>query len=119
GALLTAGIALVGCGPSADATADAGAKAEGAAESGEWPDPFVVAVIPSEDRTELEPSDSVQLTKLSEDLGLNIEYHMASSYAATIEAQRSGKAHMAQYGPFSYVLAKDGGVDLVPLVTTA
>lgn len=89
-----------------------GASAASSPSEGGRPETLVVAVIPSEDRTELEPSDSVPLQVLGRELGMEIEYHLATSYAATIEAQRSGQAHLAQYGPFSYVLAHDSGVDL-------
>ena len=72
----------------------------------------MVAVIPSEERMELDPDDDVALAAAAEELGLNIEYHQANSYSAVIEAQRAGQAHMARYGPFSYVPAADSGVDL-------
>jgi phosphonate transport system substrate-binding protein len=117
-AALLAALGLTGCGSSADTTPDP-AAAGTSAETTEWPDPFVVAIIPSEDRTELVPDDSLMLRMLEEELGLHIEYYTATSYAATIEAQRAGKAQMAEYGPFSYVIAKDSGVDLVPLATPA
>jgi phosphonate transport system substrate-binding protein len=122
GTAMVSTVALLGCGASATTSPDEPSEqADDAADAAgtEWPDPFVVAIIPSQERTELDPSDSVAMTTLEEELGLNIEYHLATSYAATIEAQRSGQAHMAQYGPFSYVLAHDSGVDLVPLVTAA
>lgn len=89
-----------------------GASAASDTSEGEIPDPLVMAVIPSEDRTELDPDDSVALQVLQRELGVEVEYHHATSYAATIEAQRSGQAHLARYGPFSYVLAHDSGVDL-------
>lgn len=122
GLALASAFTLAACSstPSASSTDPEGGDTSGETQaSNDWPDPFVMAIIPSEDRTELEPSDSILLSYLMEEYGLNIEYHLATSYAATIEAQRAGKAHMAQYGPFSYVLAKDSGVDLVPFVTTA
>jgi phosphonate transport system substrate-binding protein len=104
-------LALAGCGGEAAADSSAG--------SSEWPDPFVVAVIPSEDRTELDPADSPVMQILQDELGVEIEYHTATSYAATIEAQRSGQAHMAYYGPFSYVLAADSGAGVEPVAAAA
>lgn len=112
GAVALGLVALAGCGSSA-------ADATTGADDSAWPDPFIVATIPSEDKTDLDPSDSAAMTLLEDELGLNIEYHVAQSYAATIEAQRAGRAHMAEYGPFSYVLAADSGVDLQPIATYA
>lgn len=103
-------LALAGCG--GEAAADSNA-------SGDWPDPFVVAVIPSEDQTELDPADSPVMQILQDELGVDIEYHTATSYAATIEAQRSGQAHMAYYGPFSYVLAADSDAGVEPVAAKA
>ena len=117
GLALTGMLAFSGC-TSTDTSAE-NIQPDASSASSEWPDPFVFAIIPQEDNTDLVPQESVQLAYLIEELGLNVEYHLATSYAATIEAQRSGKAHMATYGPFSYVLAKDSGVDLVPFVTKA
>ncbi|SEE82544.1 phosphate/phosphite/phosphonate ABC transporter substrate-binding protein [Ruania alba] len=101
--LAASSLTLAACTSAADA---------GTSESGEMPETLIVAVIPSEDRTELDPNDSLPLRILERELDIEVEYHLATSYAATIEAQRSGQAHMAQYGPFSYVLAHDSGVDL-------
>lgn len=105
---LTAALGLSACGGSSEAT-----NADG------WPDPFVVAVIPSEDQMDLDPSKSPTIKRLAEEFDLNVEFHTATSYSAVIEAQRAGKAHMAEYGPFSYMLAKDSGVEIEPLVAPA
>lgn len=113
-------LTLSACGSSSSsADSGSGSEAGGASASAEWPDPFIVAVIPSEDQTELDPEDSVAMQVLEDELGLNIEYHLATSYAATIEAQRSGQAHMASYGPFSYVLAADSGAGVEPIAASA
>lgn len=68
---------------------------------------------------DLDPTDEFMLDAIADEFDLEIDVHEATSYSAVIEAQRAGKAHMAQYGPFSYVLAKDSGVDVHPLVTVA
>lgn len=116
-AFTVSALVLTGCGGTG--AADETDPTSGAVAHEDWPDPFVVAVIPSEERMELDPDDDVALAAAAEELGLNIEYHQANSYSAVIEAQRAGQAHMARYGPFSYVLAADSGVDLHPFVTTA
>lgn len=109
-------LALAGCGSSAASSDEDGA---GAPVSAEWPDPFIVAKVPTEDQTDLDPSDDPTMRVLQDELGLNIEFHLATSYAATIEAQRSGQVHLAEYGPFSYVLAADSGVQMEPFASKA
>lgn len=106
GSLILASAVLTGCGPSATAAP------EGAATTTEAPETLVISKIPSEDQTSLDVEESVVVEILERELGIPVEFHAATSYAATIEAQRSGKAHIAQYGPFSYILAADSGVPL-------
>ncbi|MGL3149232.1 phosphate/phosphite/phosphonate ABC transporter substrate-binding protein [Microbacterium sp. A82] len=106
GALVLATTLLTGCGPSA-----AGDEAT-PAEDGAWPEKIVISQIPTEDQTELDIESSLAFEILERELGIPIEFHMATSYAATIEAQRAGKVDIARYGAFSYVLAKDSGVNI-------
>lgn len=103
-AVLLATAALTGCGSSAagDSTSTS--------SDGAMPDKLVISKIPSEDETALDIEDSVTFKVLERELGIPVEFHAATSYAATIEAQRAGKVQVANYGPFSYVLAADSGV---------
>lgn len=107
GALLLASTLLTGCGPSA-----AGDDAASATDEETMPEALIISEIPSEDQMELDVESSVLFEVLERELGIPVEFHAATSYAATIEAQRAGKVHIAKYGPFSYVLAKDSGVDI-------
>lgn len=106
GALLLVTTLLAGCGPSAAGDDSA------AAEDGAMPDKIVISSIPSEDQTALDVESSVTFTVLERELGIPVEFHAATSYAATIEAQRADKVQIAGYGPFSYVLAADSGVEV-------
>ncbi|NLG55932.1 MAG: phosphate/phosphite/phosphonate ABC transporter substrate-binding protein, partial [Rhodococcus sp.] len=56
---------------------------------------------------------------IEDETGLKVEFQNATDYAAVIEAQRAGKADIAAYGPFSYVTAKDTGVDTIAIATAA
>lgn len=106
GGLLLTSALLAGCGASADADSDQSADAQG------MPEALVISEIPTEDQMNLDVENSVIFQVLERELGIPVEFHAATSYAATIEAQRAGKVHIAKYGPFSYVLAKDSGVEV-------
>jgi phosphonate transport system substrate-binding protein len=84
----------------------------GADGSGET---LTFAAIPAESSASLE-SDYSTITKLIEqETGVDVEFQNASDYAAVIEGQRAGQIDMASYGPFSYVIAKDSGVNIEPV----
>ncbi|RBO90386.1 phosphonate transport system substrate-binding protein [Nocardia puris] len=55
------------------------------------------------------------IAMLEQETGREIIFQNATDYAAVIEGQRAGKIHFAQYGPFSYVLAKNSGVETTPI----
>ncbi len=104
---------------SAEATAEETASEETTAESSEdmgskadWPETIVVAAVPSEESSSLQQSYEPLLETLREQLGVEVEFFQATDYAGIIEAQNSGKVDLAQYGPFSYVLAKTRGADI-------
>lgn len=99
-AALAAVIGLAACGT--------GNAADGA--SAKDPDTLVIASIPGEEQTNLDERYAKIAEVLEKDTGKKVDFFQATSYAAVIEAQRAGKAQIAQYGPFSYILAKDGGV---------
>lgn len=94
-ALLTASVPLLtGCG-----SADADSKT------------LTFAAVPAESSSSLE-SDYSNITKLLEkETGTTVKFQNASDYAAVIEGQRAGQIDVAAYGPFSYVIAKQSGVN--------
>jgi phosphonate transport system substrate-binding protein len=84
----------------------------GSADAGET---LTFAAIPAESSSSLE-SDYSNITALIEqETGVNVEFQNASDYAAVIEGQRAGQIDMASYGPFSYVIAKDSGMNIEPV----
>ncbi|QUH05031.1 phosphate/phosphite/phosphonate ABC transporter substrate-binding protein [Saccharopolyspora erythraea] len=91
-------LTLTACGPSAADQSAAGG------------DEIVFASIPSEESTSLQASYQPVLDMLAAETGKTVRFQQATDYAAVIEGQRAGKIDIAQYGPFSYVLAKNKGV---------
>nr|WP_311200745.1 phosphate/phosphite/phosphonate ABC transporter substrate-binding protein [Corynebacterium sp. p3-SID1145] len=72
------------------------------------------AAVPAESSDSL-MADYEALTKLIEkETGRDVEFQNASDYAAVIEGMRAGQIDVASFGPFSYVIAKDTGVELEP-----
>lgn len=111
-ALATAGLlALAGCsGASAGAEQDADA-----AGNSEWPTSITFAQIPSESATGIAEDNADILALLEQELGIEIKLQEVTSYAAVIEALRAGQVQIAGMGPFSYVVAQDGGAGVIPL----
>ncbi|MDT7664149.1 MAG: phosphonate transport system substrate-binding protein [Pseudonocardiales bacterium] len=98
-------LALAACGQSA-APQSAGARN---------PDVLVFAAVPSENAQTLQQAYQPLITLLAKETGKKIQFQPATDYAAVIEAQRSGKVDIAQYGPLSYVLARNTGVKASPI----
>lgn len=77
-----------------------------------WPETLVVGAVPSEESQSLIESYSLLIEELEEELGIPVEFTQATDYAGVIEGQVAERVHLAQYGPFSYVLAGFRGADL-------
>lgn len=100
--------ALSACGASA---ADGSKDSAG---GGRNPDQLVFAAIPTEDSTTLEQSFEGVINMLEKETGKKVVFQKATDYAAIIEGQRTKKIDIAVYGPFTYVLAKNSGLDIEP-----
>ncbi|TCP53617.1 phosphonate transport system substrate-binding protein [Tamaricihabitans halophyticus] len=103
----TAALMLAGCGQSA--------ANDSADQESRNPDQLVFAAVPSEESTSLQQSYQSVIDMLEEETGKKITFQHATDYAAIIEGQRTGKVDIAQYGPFSYVLARSSGVGTTPV----
>lgn len=99
-----AALTLASCGDSA-------ADSDAAGDS----DELVFAAVPSEESTSLQEAYDPVIALLAKETGKKITFQKATDYAAIIEGQRAGKIHIAQYGPFSYVLARNSGVKTTPV----
>lgn len=112
-ALAAAGLlALAGC---SGAPAGAGTDDAGKAAGKDWPTTLTFAQIPSESATGIAEDNAAILDMLEKELGVKVELQEVTSYAAVIEALRAGQVQIAGLGPFSYVVAKDGGAGVIPL----
>jgi phosphonate transport system substrate-binding protein len=88
---------------------------EAAAADSDWPDKLVFAAVPSAEEGSLQESYAPILQVLSEDLGVEIEFFLASDYAGVVEGMISGNIDIAQFGPFAYVIAVGNGADIEPI----
>ncbi|MEL4357094.1 MULTISPECIES: phosphate/phosphite/phosphonate ABC transporter substrate-binding protein [unclassified Luteococcus] len=79
-------------------------------------DTLVFAAVPAETSTSLKSTFEPLVKLLEKETGNKVEFQDATDYAAVIEGQRAGKIDIASYGPFSYKIAKDGGVPITPAV---
>ena len=103
--LLSAAV-LTGC---TSASGDAGSEKE----------KLVFAAVPSESSQSLESAFEPIGEVLEEATGREVEFQTATDYASVIEGQRAGQIDLAAYGPLSYVMAKDSGIDLQPAASPA
>ncbi len=71
---------------------------------------LVLAVIPAENASGVDDRFAPFLSYLTKELGVKVTLRVANDYAAVIEAQRSGTAQIAYYGPASFARARITGV---------
>jgi phosphonate transport system substrate-binding protein len=94
------------------------ASAEGESsgdDQADWPDKIVFAAVPSEESSALEQSYGPIIAVLEDELGVEIEFFQASDYAGVIEGMIAGNVDLAQFGPFSYVIAEANGAAIRPV----
>lgn len=104
---------LAGCAASAEPTpAPAASSTASEGDRADWPEKLVFGAVPSEESSSLVESYEKIIEVLEAELGLEIEFFQATDYAGIIEGQVSGRVDLAQYGPFSYVLADLRGAEL-------
>ena len=109
-------------GPSSSETDSADESEAGddaAAANDDWPDVIRFAAVPSVEEEQQIETYQPMIDILSEELDIEVEFSFATSYAAVIEAMIAGNLDMAQFGPFSYVIATGNGADLVPVAISA
>lgn len=99
---------------SADDGGDAADGEAASADNADWPDKLVFGAVPAEESSALEENYDPIIELLEQELGVEIEFFQATDYAGIIEAQIAGNVDLAQYGPFSYVIAKTNGANIEP-----
>lgn len=91
-------------------------EVEGAADDrSDWPESITFGAVPSEQATNLESSYAITLEILESELGVDVEFFSAADYAGIVEAQIAGTIDIAQYGPFSFIIAENNGADIQPV----
>lgn len=93
---------------------DAGADA-GGDDRADWPDKLILAAVPAEQDAQLQESYSVTVEILQDELGIPIDFFQAADYAGVVEALIAGRVDLAQFGPFSYVIAVANGANAAPV----
>ncbi|GAA4804169.1 phosphate/phosphite/phosphonate ABC transporter substrate-binding protein [Tomitella cavernea] len=81
-------------------------------------DELVFAAVPAEASSTLEQSFEPIVELLSQATGKEVVFQNVTDYASVIEGQRAGKIDIASYGPFSYVIAREAGVPVDPVVAS-
>jgi phosphonate transport system substrate-binding protein len=104
-------LVLAACGQSASSSGGA----SGSAPNGRNPDELVLAAVPAENAQSLQQDYQPLIAMLQKETGKKIRFQSATSYAAVIEAQRTDKVDIAQYGPFSLITAQNSGVKATPI----
>lgn len=79
-------------------------------------DAITFAAVPSESSATLESSFENITALLEQETGQTVEFQNASDYAAVVEGMRAGQIDVASFGPFAYVIGKDSGIDMDPVV---
>jgi phosphonate transport system substrate-binding protein len=77
-----------------------------------WPEKLVFGAVPAEESNSLVDSYATIIAVLEKELGLDVEFSQVPDYEGIIAGQVSGSIDIAQYGPFSYVLAGIRGAEI-------
>ena len=79
------------------------------------PEKLVFAQIPSESAQGISDDNQAIIQVIERETGLEVEMQQVTDYAAVIEGLRAGQIDLAGMGPFSYMVAKDGGAGVEAL----
>lgn len=72
-----------------------------------WPEVLRYGVVPYESQETIARTYKPVVDALSEYLGIKVEMYMGTDYTSMIEAMRTKKLDVAEFGPFSYVIAHE------------
>ncbi len=91
----------------ANSEQDGLSKEETSNEKADWPEKIALGVLPGEEEGEMSRGNEILANDMAEALGIEVELYVGQDYNAVIEAMRSKKIDIANYGPFSYILAAE------------
>jgi phosphonate transport system substrate-binding protein len=117
---LVLGVGVAGAAGYQAAATDTTTPSEGTAAAADvdrsgWPETITFAAVPSEESTALQESYAPVIAAIEGELGVGVEFVQAADYAGVIEGQIAGNVALAQYGPFSYVIAVQNGAAIEPI----
>ena len=78
------------------------------------PETLLVALLPDEDPAKIIKDNQAFANYLSEKLDCKVILTVPHDYSIMIESMRSGRLHLAYFGPASYILCKDKGTQITP-----
>lgn len=108
-------LVLAGCGGDDDSTAtEASAGDDSAATSEDFPESITFGAVPAEESSALQESYAPIVAAIEQELGVEVEFVQATDYAGVVEGMIAGNVDIAQFGPFSYVLARQNGANIEP-----
>lgn len=96
-------VALAGC----SSKSTSGDENTTASNQNEWPEVLRFGSIPGENQQEISRRYQNMIDALSKELGIKVEMFVGTDYTAVIEAMRNKKLDVAEFGPFSYIIAKE------------
>ncbi|MBA2498065.1 MAG: phosphate/phosphite/phosphonate ABC transporter substrate-binding protein [Acidimicrobiia bacterium] len=95
-----------------DATEETTEASEGEGGGDLGIDTLTFAAVPSEESSALQESYEPIIAAIEDELGVTVEFIQATDYAGVIEAMIAGDVDLAQFGPFSYVIARNNGAEI-------
>ena len=72
-----------------------------------WPQVLHYSVVPGESQEAIAKTFKPLVDDLSQALGMPVEFYIPTDYTALIEAMRTKKVDVAEFGPFSYIIANE------------
>jgi phosphonate transport system substrate-binding protein len=108
---LIAAVTATAC-SSSSTTGSSAAGASGNKVHPGWPTTLTIGEVGEENSTTLYASLAPLQKLLQAKLGISLTVTTGTSYAAMIEAQQAGKAQLIEYGPFSYWIALNKGLQI-------
>jgi phosphonate transport system substrate-binding protein len=98
--LMALGVVVTGCGNNSNASGDTSAP------SG-WPEVIKYSMVPGEGAEMVAKTAKPIAEDLGKFLGIKVEVFTPTDYTSVIEAMRTKNLDIAEFGPFSYIIAHD------------
>jgi len=83
-----------------------------------WPKRFVVGGVPAENVTTMQTKWGGLIQLFKDELGMDVDFYPASSYAGVIEASIANKVDLVAWGAMSFIVSKINGARIEPVGIT-